>query len=341
MKHMLHRIRHDAGLMALALLAGAVLVIETALAFWGPQSTLIREYRQVLARARIGPAPDLLIMGDSVARGSILTRVLREQLGADVSIRNDAMQGTGPETAYFALKRLVAAGRVPPAVLYAPSPHTFASTRMHIVAGGLCTWPEVVDLLGSGHDRMDILGSTLLRFSYTLRYREQIAELLKGRRDVLASFRPPVLDEDEWMATCEKERAQRQPAAVNQQTLKPIFRTPFSVAPVNRHYLDRFLILAAQHGIHVYWATPPCTQRGYESREQIGFNTGYYSFLDQLATHPQVTVLQREFPVYPDSDSFDQTHFGIPASRQFSAGLGQRLRAVWPAAPTVAPASGP
>jgi hypothetical protein len=330
MKHLLHCIRHDAGLMALTLLIGAVVAIEAVLAFWGPESTLVNEYRQVLARAPVEPAPDLLVMGDSVARGSILTSVLHEHLGKGVTIRNDAMQGTGPETAYFALKRMIAAGRIPGAILYAPSPHTFASTRMHIVAGGLCTWPEMADLLGSGHDRFDILGSTLLRFSYTLRYREQIAELLRGRREVLALFRPAVLNEDERVASAEKQAADRKPTAATPAPLKPLFRIPFTVAPVNRYYLDRFLNLAARHKIPIYWVTTPCTQRGYDSREKFGFNADYYRFLDQLATRPQVTVLQREFPVYADTDTSDQTHFDLPASRRFSAELGRRLQTAWP-----------
>ena len=173
MKRLYMRIRRDAGLSAMALLAGAVVVIEAGLGLWGPECTLVKEYRQVIARAMREPAPDLLIMGDSVARGSILAGVVAEQLGPELSARNDAMQGTGPEVAYFTLKRELDAGKVPKAVLYAPSPHTFASTRMHIAAGGFCTWPEVIDLLRSGHDRIDILGSTLLR-SPTPDYRDSL-----------------------------------------------------------------------------------------------------------------------------------------------------------------------
>lgn len=331
MKHMLHCIRNNTGLTSMVWFVGAVLIIEATLAVWGPESTLVNEYRQVLARARSEPAPDLLVMGDSVARGSILTGVLREQLGKDTSIRNDAMQGTGPEIAYFTLKRMVSAGQVPGAILYAPSPHTFVSTRMHIAAGGFCTWAEMVELVRDGRDRMDILGNTLLRFSYTLRYREQIAELLRGHREVCALFSQPELDEDKRMVGYERDRIQREQVDHSQQAVKALFRMPFSVAPINRLYLDRFLALARRHGIQVYWATPPCPQRGYDSREQFGFNTDYYRFLDKLAMRPQVTVLLREFPIYPDADFSDQTHFDIPASRRFSTDLGRRLKIAWKA----------
>ncbi len=325
MTKLLQTIRSDASLVAMTWMALAVLVIETTLALLAPESTLVQEYRQVLERAAKEPAPDLLILGDSVARGSILPSVVREHLGRDIAVRNDAMQGTGPEIAFFTLKRLLAAGKVPKAILYAPSPHTFASTRMHIAAGGFCTWPEVVDLLRSGHDRMDILRNLPLRFSYTLRYREPIAEMLKGRRATLALFAPPHIDEAEWVAFSERRSSPRVAEDPGRATLTPKFLTGFSVAPVNAHYLDRFLELASGRGIRVFWAVPPILQRLDDARSASGFHDDYARMLDDLAGTYGVVLLQRRAPVYPDASFYDLNHLDLPASRRLSADLGEHL----------------
>src|SRR5687768_8531187 len=88
-------------LSAIVLFITCVVLVEAALSFL-PQNSLIRSFR--VSRIPEGAAPDIQIMGDSVARGGIMAEQLTSALSSDRIVYNYALAGTGPEFPYFILK---------------------------------------------------------------------------------------------------------------------------------------------------------------------------------------------------------------------------------------------
>jgi hypothetical protein len=107
--------------------------------------------------------------------------------------------------------------------------------------------------------------------------------------------------------------------------LHPMYKKRFEVQRFNRLFLEKFLLLAQEHHIPVYWVTMPVLPAVYESRRQFQFEQNYHAFLNDLQVRYDVRLLQTEFMVLGDENFRDSTHLNRAAAEHFTALLGRKL----------------
>jgi hypothetical protein len=291
-----------------------VVIIESVLALL-PENALVNEFRA----CPLPPTPPTWqIMGDSVARGGILATQLNASLPPDQMAYNLALAATGPEFPYFQLKREIAAGRAPQAIIYAPSPHTFSSKRVPLLVGGFCTWPEIVEVVRAGYAPLDVLYGILCKLSYSLRNREQIVGLLKGRDATNANLLAPVRPSPSSGAS-----PQPRWTVAN---LNATYKRRFSVWSFNDYFFQKFLRLAQTNHIPVYWVTMPVLPAVYECRKQYDFESDYFRFLNNLQQQRLVQPLKPDFLIWNEDSFCDQSHLTPTAAQCFTRLIEEELR---------------
>ena len=104
-------------------------------------------------------------------------------------------------------------------------------------------------------------------------------------------------------------------------------RQTFSVRKFNGLMLDKFLRLARDNHIPVYWVTLPVPPAVYQSREPYDFDEHYHAFLADVQNRYGVTVVQKDFIVYDNQSFRDSLHMNHPAAERFTQYLGGKLAA--------------
>ena len=309
-------------------LALAVIVlVEGALAFV-PENTMIRTFRWMKALITAQPAPDIQLHGDSVAQGGLLAGEVMSQLPESTTVFNAAMQGTGPEFTFYLLQRQLRSGRAPRAIVLAHSPHTYVTERMGILSGAFLDARDLPDAQLRGEHFFDTLYGVLCRMSFTLRHREEIASIVKGKRKALDEWNEPlptaefVVEDLASDPTTAEERRRRPPSPVHD-----VFRRRFTPDAGERRYLARTLALAKSRGITVYWLTMPEHPTVASIRDSIGFTREYEHFVDSLAARREVVALRLSHPVWPAEDFADHSHLVFESSQRVSRELGRLLAA--------------
>lgn len=303
-------------LKAILLFAALVVMVETSLSFL-PQNSLIQSFRD--SRVSPGPTPDVQVMGDSVAQGGIIAEQLAQALPDGKIVHNRAIAATGPEFPYFILQRQIAAGKIPKVLICAPSPHTFASLRIPSLVGAFCDWREIMEVARTGQQPFEIIYGVLCKLSYTLRHREEMADLFKGRKQSAETTTTP---------TVSAKPIPAKPAShFPKEKIHSMYRKPFSVQKFNAILFEKFLTLAQVHQIKVYWATMPALSVVQESRQQFGFEADYEHFLDKLHYQYGVEFLQKEFLIFNDVEFKDYTHLNQAGAEHFTRMLGGKLAA--------------
>ncbi|MBA4149667.1 MAG: hypothetical protein H0X66_16265 [Verrucomicrobia bacterium] len=306
---------------AIGLFIAMVIVLETAFAFL-PQNSLMTSFN--VNRTLPNPAPDFQIMGDSVAQGGLIADQLQEYLPPGKTVYNYALGGTGPEFPYFILKRQIKAGSAPKNIIYGPSPHTFHSKRVALLVGAFCDWGESWDVVMSRKEPFEAVYGGVCKLSYTFRHREPIRELLKKPAPLFPKL---VLREQNEMPSA-GIAAERH---YSEEDLHPMYKRGFKVLSFNRHYFEKFLDLAQQNGIQVYWVTMPVLPVVAESRKNVLFDAAYFAFLEEAQKRFGIKLLQKEFLVFEDQDFKDFTHLDIPAAERFTKIVGEKLSNLPPA----------
>jgi len=288
-----------------------VVLVETMLSFL-PDNAVVQRFHA----SHIPPeSPDWLVMGDSVAAGGIIASELSDCLDHQY-VFNAAIPATGPAFSYFILQRDLAAGRMPKAIIYAPSPHTFASQSLTLLVGGYCHWKEIGEILGTGIKIPETAYGILCKVSYSLRNREQISSLFKNKvaHDVQEEYAGD---------TPLPMRPANRHYALND--VLPILKKPFTVRSFNRLMLGKFLALARQNHIRVYWVTMPVLSVVHEGREPYDFDRDYQTFLAGLQKQYGIIVVQKDFPILDDQSFSDSLHLSPPAAIKFTQYLGTKL----------------
>jgi hypothetical protein len=232
---------------------------------------------------------------------------------------NAAIPATGPAFSYFILEREVAAGKIPKAIIYAPSPHTFASQREALLVGGFCTWPEIGEVLATRTRFSEAVYGILCKISYSLRNREVIGSFFKSR------VAREVQDEYALKTPVGTDPAPRRFTVAQ---VLPVLKKPFAVRKFNDLMLGKFLKLARANHIPVYWVTMPVLPAVYESRKPFHFDRDYQAFLAELQDRYGIQVVQKEFLLLDDHDFVDSLHLNRPAAENFTRYLGNKLTAI-------------
>jgi hypothetical protein len=313
---------------ALWLLPIGILLVEAALRFM-PAGFMIRTIRLRMSEIETLPAPRIQVMGDSVTAAiHVSSFASAAHIPAD-SVANYSLPGTSPVFAYFTLRRELAAGRLPGAILYAPHPANLESPMIDRFIGRFATARESVSLLQHGVTLPEWLFGAACRASIAMRNREEFRlAATQGDFGFFQTLRKPAVSVSVSREPVVHPAAPPPPLAVSPADFPAQLNTPFFVDPVNATYIDAFLDLAAQHHIPVVWVTLPVIGLFKDRAMSDGGEAKYQSWLDSLAArHSNLTFLHRQIEVYPDNCFADPWHLNSYGAARFSSALGATFAA--------------
>lgn len=282
-------------------------------------------------RQRVVAVPSAVqFMGDSAVGDGIACEQLNQLAGKSAApFVMLAANGTGPVFAYFVLQRQLAAGIVPKAIVYAPSPHTFAASRLPKFVACYASPAEVLDMLGRTWEFSETTYGLLCRASYCLRYREELGKFIRARdRRFLGRLR---LGGTAGAGATPSPSSALQPGMRTytvQNLPSDVYGKPFSVLPTNDWALRGLLALAAQRHIPVVWAMMPTPKAVEESRVPFAFAAHYLAYLEDIesaATGLEHVNLMQEPPVYEDCCFKDATHLNGFGRVRFTRALTETL----------------
>jgi hypothetical protein len=274
---------------------------------------------------------EVLCLGDSQVQMGVLPRVLDERLGARAY--NLAIWRGQPASSYFLLRRALASGARPRAVVAGFFPGLLASPAR--VNASLWTelleGPEWLDLLWTARDPR-LAAYTIGRWLLpSLAARDEVraeAAAVLGRR-ANPSRAKTLAYRRNW-------RANRGAQATDKQiNFRDDGGDPdagrrlagWRCRPENDAYLRRFLDLAARHEIPVYWLLAPLSPATRARRDQNGLEAEYTRFVRGMqAGYPGLTIVDAR-SLDLDKEVFaDPVHLDAQGAAALSAEVAEALR---------------
>lgn len=290
---------------AIALVIAVDLLCRAAL----PRGWLLEYEDFVRQRVESEPAPEVQVVGDSVARSGVLVSALT---GGFATGRNDAIPAGGTPKTYLLLAKQFEAGHIPKALVIAHSPHTLGQIRYEVLIGSFAHLDEVPELFVQSEPWTDALYGVLTRFSYLLMHRDSFRDLI--RRGDASFFREKITEmalppDPERLERFRRELADGKFATSQLRPVKAgAHDKPFEVKPMNDYYLRRILELAKVHGVKVFWLTPPFPKRVIDGRAPSNYEAQLVEYLSEFESRGELTVLRAGFIEYPDEMFRDDLH---------------------------------
>ncbi len=288
-----------------------------------PRGWLLQYEDFVRHRVESQPAPEVQVVGDSVARSGVLVGALTGGLATG---RNDAIPAGGTPKTYLLLARQFEAGHIPKALVIAHSPHTFGQIRYEVLIGSFAYWREVPELFLQSEPWTDAFYGVLTRFSYLLMHRDSFRDLIK-RGD--ASFfhdkttemaLPPDVERLEGFR---RDLADGKFAEVHWVAAQSSTdREAFDVKPMNDYYLRRILELAKDHNVEVFWITLPVTRRVIDRRAPSNYEAQLVEYLSEFESRGELTILRGGFVEFPDEMFRDSLHLNAAGVVRLACELG-------------------
>jgi hypothetical protein len=297
---------------------------------------------------------EILAFGDSLVKHGVLPRVLEERLGAR-AFNLAEFNGEAP-TSYFLFHRALEAGARPKAVLLDGElleDNPLIRTRL---------WPELLSFRelwelacdANDGDFLAIVELSRLLPSAKARYeiRAGVMSALGGNfvssnvaiyphlrnwsRNQGAHVAPAhKISGEESGGTPEPQNAHvartHEVGADHDPIRKMLVETnywPTTWAPhwLNLKYIDRFLKLANQRNIPVYWLWPPVHPEVQARRAGGGRDAGYARFVQALARkYPNVVVIDGRNAGYASAVMYDATHLNKTGACAYSEALAEIL----------------
>ena len=286
---------------------------------------------RVAARSAARAQPsEVLCLGDSLTKMGLLPRVIRERGGPPT--RNlGVMSGQAPAT-YFLLKRSLAGGRRPAALVVNYRPLALSSP----ISLNERQWPELLDL-GEALDLAWAAGDARLFAATTLGH--HLASY-RARHDIRAG----VVAALEGRSSTKRDQieAHRRNRAANGGAVllwkNPAFQDPvappeavippgnWACDPVNAAYVNRFFALAAESMLPVYWLMTPESPGASSWQDRNGDHARIDRFARDIQDrYPNVVVVDGRGSGYPPGVFNDQAHLDREGSPVLSAGLAEVL----------------
>jgi len=307
----------------------AVLVLATELYVGGNGSLFSNplglEWRFAAHAARVNaPSCEVLCFGDSLMRYGIVPKVLETILGKPAY--NLALSGGTPPASFFQLRRALAAGTRPKAVLVNFVPHLldwdprFCAQLLPEVA----SFRDCVDLGWTTRDANFFATLMLARVFPSVRDRYEIRAKVQnalqeecGLSRETASINPMQLRVDNQVE--EKPWFQVKSKLVASMLYPATWRS----SPANAAYVRRFLELANALDIPVFWLIPPLSPSVQTLREQRGLEALYTEYTRAvLAQFPKMVVIDGRRAGYDESVHVDHLHLSKQGAIAFSAEVG-------------------
>ncbi len=318
-------------LILVALLEGWVRRIEPAIN--GVEPWDWRRTGRAASGAEVRSA-SVLCFGDSLVKLGVQPRVLQAKLGRGRTAYNLALcAGRAPATD-FLLRRALAAGARPEAIVVDFNDSFLAeppATTLRLYAELLR--PDETAELGRRTAQPD--------FASTV-YAMQVLPSLRNRFEIRRAISDSFGGRNEFadrMARSVRLRHNWQSNLGAQAT--PKIATPFPADPAawawigpagwaanstNERHLLAFFELAEAHGIPVFWLRPPL-HPGYEARRaELGLDVAFDAFVARIvARFPRVVVVDGRGAKYDPAVFIDMAHLDRDGSARLSADLATVL----------------
>jgi hypothetical protein len=276
----------------------------------------------------------VLCLGDSLVKFGVAPALLEGRLGTKAY--NLAVCSGQAPSSYFLLRRALAAGARPTALVVDFVPYLLAAEPRH----NLRQWPELFSL----PEAIDL--------GWTTRNARFVAELALGmllpsvkdraeiRGAVAAALRGESASRRGEVKACRRHwRLNRGAVSAHE---RPGYRGEVDTAdagyfprswkchPANEAYVRRLLDLASAHGIRVFWLLPPVAPQFQARCDEIGLEAGHERFVRDLrARYPGLTVVDGRRSGYGVAQFIDPLHL----NRRGAACLSDDLAAILGDAP--------
>jgi hypothetical protein len=315
-------------ILPLWLLPLGILLVEAALRLWMPAGFMERTLHTRAVEIVSLPAPRLQIMGDSVTAGINAATLAQAADFPAGSVANYSLPGTSALFTWFALRRELAAGRVPAAVLYAPHPANLETPMVGRFMGRFGTPGECLELLKDGVSPPDWLFGIACRASVAVRDREELRlAVTEGDFGLFETLHTPGVSVAISQIPIPPSTTPPPKPPLIAADFSAQLSAPFFIAELNTAALDRLCDLAQSHGIRVIWTTVPVIGLFQQRAMAGGGAARYQAWLDELhARHPNLSFVHREIEVYPDNCFLDGWHLNRYGALRFSRELGGLLR---------------
>ncbi len=284
------------------------------------------------AAAKNSKECQVLCLGDSQVKHGMITNVLEDRL--KLRTMNLAFSGGQAPTSYFQLRRVLNAGAKPAAVVvdFYPILLSHGLEENTYRWAEYLTTAECLDLARTAGDANMFAWVMTGRLFPSVRCRQGLRELvisrLKGEKENLTD-RIHVFRRNTW-----KNRGalifEKNPTCWLPKDLDAWVRSGFLPDRVgndcNMSYVNRFLKLAAQHAIPVFWIIPP-DHPTIEARKSLeGINARYTRLIQRsLVKFPNLTVLDARRSSYPANVFYDQSHLDREGAATLSSDVANAI----------------
>lgn len=321
-------------------LLGAIVLVESAFSAprWAGQLGLNCRFAAAEVASE-GREAAILVFGDSQAKVGILPEVVERRLGRPTY--NLAVLASPAPLSYFLLRRAIAAGAAPEAIVVG---------HMTLAARPGRNTPHYAELLGPGefldlaihHPDLDDLSPLILgRLLPTVRAR------LAVRRAIVAALRdgtapPGTIDAAGiWRHWADRRGGYETPVQpgydgrMEPELERTLYSIPWRVSSLNAGYFDRLVGLAETHHIKVFWLVAPIVPAAQRHRDALGLDADHTRNLRALqARHPGLVVVDARRLGLTGQDFIDSCHLNARGARVLSARLAEAIAPHLDAPPT-------
>lgn len=313
---------------AAAVLAAEACVARLDLDLTRPENC---DWRQaVRAASQDAPGRDVLCFGTSMVQQGVLPEVIER--GAGLRAHNMGIYSGRAVSSYFLLRRALASGARPSAVLVDFHPAFLGAPYLveNRWSDLLGFW-DCVDLSWTVKDAR-FFASTVLDKAVP-----SIYQRLAIRKSVLDSLRgsPQSLRLGNLQAL--RNHRQNKGALVGLRNpsyrggvtggyQKILVERVFRCCPAEESYLHRFLALAAAHGVRVYWVVMPLTPALQQAREARGVDAEYTRFVRSFRKYPNLVVIDGRRSGYDHPVFVDACHLDPQGGFVLSSDVAEILR---------------
>jgi hypothetical protein len=279
--------------------------------------------------ARQARGSEILCFGTSLSKFGLLPRVIEKRTGRRAY--NLAVFSGPMPSSFFLLRQALEAGARPVAVVIDYQEGPIDRLSRHERPEGLTTnwrcWPELLDLRDcmdlawSARDASFFAAISLAKLLPSYRVRFEIrSSILAALQGISASARPETLGLKRNLAfnrgafVLPRNPEFQHGGEPNSAASAPIHHEPFPDRRWARNklsvsYVQRFLDLAAAHGITVFWLMPPVSHDVQTHRDQNGLDDYFTRIARRAEAHSQhVIVIDGRRAGYPRRVFFDHSH---------------------------------
>ncbi|HEV3162892.1 MAG TPA: hypothetical protein VGZ22_02545 [Isosphaeraceae bacterium] len=274
---------------------------------------------------------EVLCFGDSTTKLGVLPRALESRSGKRAY--NLAMGGAEVPAHYYLLRRALRAGARPSAVVMGCLPRLLQSgpQRNAEIWPYMLTTADCADLAWNARDASLFAALITARWVPSIRYRFPLRDAIKKgwRKEFDHNRRTARIIAQHWDL---HQGAMPLGSLPPGKSHPPVaqwgsgFFGDLACLDINAVYIRRFLKLAQDEQIKVYWLVLPIVPELHEWCQQHGFDASYTCYLQSLQRKfPDLTIVDARAAHYDPAVFQDPHHLGFAGAMAYSMDLGDVL----------------